>query len=115
MRFFDRLGVIASLFGQKGETPPEVQATIRKTAGLMAERWARARRMDPALLADVMTLGGILTAEPFEGGEVADLNTNRILYEKGRRDLALQISALMGVDHTEMAILMETNNAEHLG
>ena len=42
------------------------------------------------------------------------LNRDRILYEKGRRDMALQICALMGVTETELSIMMETNHADQI-
>ena len=114
MKLFHRLGAIGAIFAQKEQPPPNVAAALRAQAGDLAERWSRARRKDPELLGDVIRLGGILTAEPFEDGQVVDLNPNRVLYEKGRRDLALQLCALMGVDHTEMTILMETNDAHDL-
>lgn len=114
MKLFHRLAAIAAIFAQKEEPPPQEAAALRAAARDLADRWARARKREPELLGDVIRLGGILTAEPFEDGQVADLSPNRILYEKGRRDLALQLCALMGVDHTEMTILMETNDAQDL-
>lgn len=114
MKIFHKLGAISAIFATRDPLPPEAEQQLRQRAAAMAGRWSRARRMDPELMGDLIRLGGLLVAEPFEAGQVADLNRDRILYEKGRRDMALQICALMGVTETELSIMMETNNVDQI-
>lgn len=96
---WSKLAFLMALFPHRG-----AQADV-------ARRWFQARTRDPELMADIIRLGGILTAQPFQNGEVADLDPARLAYEAGRRDLALQLTALMGLTIDELNILMETNDA----
>jgi hypothetical protein len=91
---WDRLAFIRTLFPNRG------------AAAEVARRWVKARQRDPELMADVIRLGGVLTAQPFENSEVADLDPHRLAYEAGRRDLALQLSSLMGLTVNELNNLM---------
>lgn len=77
----------------------------------MARRWSRARNAQPELLADLIRLGGIMAAQPTQDGEVLPLDPNRLLYEAGRRDFALQLAALMALSPMELNDLMESFNA----
>ncbi len=76
----------------------------------VARRWYHARTRDPELASDILRLGGVLTAQPFQAGQVADLDPARLAYEAGRRDLALQLTAMMGLTIEELNILMEMDD-----
>ena len=110
MKVFDRLGAIAAIFARTPAPKPAEAVEIRAAAADLSTRWVRARRVEPDLLGDLIRLGGVLTAQPFENGQVADLNRDRILYEQGRRDFALQLVALMSLTQTELNSLMENDD-----
>lgn len=99
MRLFDRLGIIRALFPAKS------------VASDVAVRWVRAVRAEPELIGDVIRLGAVLTLQPdtYDNGMPigAPIDPTRLAYEAGRRDLATQILALMGLTHTELQSLME--------
>lgn len=76
-----------------------------KGAGELSRRWNRAGR-DPALVADLINMGGILQLT-----DVDKLDpSQRLAYEAGRRDLALQLAAMAKLDHTELNQLLGDNN-----
>lgn len=77
----------------------------------MARRWSRARQGNPELLGDLIRLGGIMATQPMQDGEVLRLDAQRLAYEAGRRDFALQLTALMALSPTELNDLMEDFNA----
>lgn len=112
MRLFDRLGAIFAFFGQDKEPTPQERRAITDAAADLATRWVRARRVEPEIMGDLIRLGGFLVAEPFEAGAVAPIDPNRVIYEKGRRDMALQLMALMGLNQSELNSLMEANDAK---
>jgi hypothetical protein len=72
-----------------------------------ARRWRAARERDPALLPELLMLGGV--AQP-TGLAAADrtgrMDPCRLAYEAGRRDLALELAALMGVSPDDLSTLM---------
>lgn len=72
-----------------------------------ARRWWRAAQADPELLKDVLRLGGILTLQPHDAArEPAPIDPYRLAYDAGRRDMALQLSALMGLTIHELNTLV---------
>ena len=77
-----------------------------KGAGELSRRWNREGRRDPALMADLINLGGVL--------QLADTTTfdpsQRLAYEAGRRDLALQLLAMAKLDHKELNQLLGDDN-----
>lgn len=77
----------------------------------MARRWSRARVANPELLADLIRLGGMMATQPMQAGEVLPIDANRLIYEAGRRDFALQLAALMALSPTELNDLMENFDA----
>lgn len=99
------LSAIASVF----------PSSSRREAGLLAKRWRAAASRDPHLSADLIRLGGVLLAQPVrivEGfPEPEALDPYRLAYEAGRRDLAMQLLALMNLSIEELNILMESNDA----
>lgn len=73
-----------------------------KGAGELSRRWNRESRRDPALMADLINMGGVLQLT-----DTAAFDPNqRLAYEAGRRDLALQLLAMAKLDHTELNNLL---------
>jgi len=112
---WSRLALVFSLFPLRRHQDPAAQKAAidaaNRQAAEVARRWWKARNADPELMADVIRLGGVLTAQPFENAEVADLDPQRLAYEAGRRDLALQLTALMGLTLSELNSLMGDDDA----
>lgn len=95
---WQRLPLIRALIPHKG------------TAGDTARRWRNARAVAPELAEDVIRFSGLMTMQParFEDGfSTPELDPARLAYEAGRRDLGLQMLALMGVSQTELNAMME--------
>lgn len=101
----DRLSIFRAMFPFRGG---------KKIAGIMAARWQRAHVRDPALAGDIIELGRVLSLRPglFEDGvEIPEpIDPVRLAYEQGKRDLAVQILALMGVTNSELEKLMEMDS-----
>lgn len=118
MMIFNKFGILRGLF-QPGLPPnatiqqaQAAAAAARAAAADVSMRWATAATKNPELRADVLRLGGVLTTQPIEGGELAaQIDPYRLAYEAGRRDLALQLATMMGMSLSELATLMETNDA----
>lgn len=94
---------------------PRVERALVKTITRldergMARRWNKARLTHPELMADVIRLGGVLAAQPMQGGEVQPLDAPRLAYEAGRRDLALHLLAMMQMSIAEFNLLMENDD-----
>lgn len=91
-RVWDRLTTIFSI-GLFGDT---------KGAAQLSRRWNREGRRDPALMADLINMGGVLQLT-----DTDKLDPNqRLAYEAGRRDLALQLLAMAKLDHSELNNLL---------
>lgn len=84
----------------------------RQVAGEVSVRWWRARNREPELAADLIRLGGLLTTQPMQDGELVDRSAYALAYEAGRADLARQLLAMMNLNHTELNTMMETNDAQ---
>lgn len=99
---FDRIGLIRTIFAAKSG------------AAAAGVRWVRAARHDPDLMADVIRMGGILAAQADQYDRGVPLGVPidpvRLAYEAGKRDLALQLTALMGLTPLELQSLMEDIN-----
>ena len=103
MMIWDKIGVLRALFPAK---------SVAADAG---RRWYHATTREPELMADVIRLGGLLVAQPYDpAATAAPLDPYRLAYEAGRRDLALQLTALMGLTIHELNSLMEKNDASEL-
>lgn len=98
---FDRIGVLRLLFA----------GAARKFAAPVAGRWQRAARAEPNLMRDVIGMGFVLAMQPRSEG-VPEISPTQLAYDAGRRDLALEILALMGARNDEILKLMETEH-EH--
>lgn len=71
-------------------------------AGEISRRWNREQRRDPALMADLINMGGLM-----QQAETKDFTPEmRLAYEAGRRDLALQLSAMAGLTIAELNSLI---------
>lgn len=94
MKIWERLGFVRTSF----QAPDQAAE-----AGM---RWTRAFRADPEIAGDLIRMGGVMAAQPFQNGEVADLDPHRLAYEAGQRDLALRLLALGNLTPKELNTLM---------
>ena len=96
---FDRFSLIARL-------SPE-----RRAVQAMAERWVQVDQRNPDLAEDIIRIGGVLAQAPqrFVEGEPMPDPVDPILLAKreGRREMALELLALMKLSPAELAVLME--------
>ncbi len=83
----------------------------RQELGRKARRWRQAAEADSRLVIDLIELGGVLTGQParlVEGYPSPDLpDPQTLAYAAGRRDMALQILALMNLTPTQTQALMK--------
>lgn len=91
---------------------PLIRALIphKPTAGETARRWRNARAVAPELAEDVIVACGLMQMQPAryaDGLAIPELDPVRLAYEAGRRDLGLQLLALMAVSQTELNAMME--------
>lgn len=99
MTIWDRLSVL------KGFVPfAERNIALRR-----ARRWTKVAREDSRLAEDLILLGGIMTTQPAalkDGWPTPELPDGQLLaYQAGRRDLALQLLALMSLTPLELNTL----------
>lgn len=87
----------------------------RAQAADLAARWQRAFVREPQLATDIIALARILALRPAlfqDGAEVPEpIDPVRLAYEQGQRDMGVKILALMGVTNSELAKLMEVDDA----
>lgn len=95
---WDRIGVLKTLF-------PD-----RRSAGRVAARWAAADEADDELARDLIRMGGLMTKLPARyaaGVEVPEpIDPLRLARAEGRRELALELLALMKVGPFELSELL---------
>lgn len=111
---FNRFSVLQALFPAapgNGPSDRQLQQAARAAAADAAQRWSLAAGRCPELATDLIGMGGVLSLHPVliqEGCAVPEpFDPQRLAYEAGRRDMALQLLALMGITREEMAKLME--------
>lgn len=95
---FDRVTIIRALI-------PDKRAT-----GALARRWRNAREVNPDLAKDVIGFSGLMVMQPHRydnGVGTPELDPAVLAYEAGKRDLGLQLLALMGVSQSELNAMME--------
>lgn len=101
---FDRLTFFRVLF------PRSASAAVDA-----ATRWREAADRDPGLAEDVVRIGGVLAAAPrrYAGGvEVPEpIDPIRMAKAEGRREMALELLAMMSVSSREFLELMENSDA----
>ncbi len=82
----------------------------RHRANVMAARWQGAVSRDPRLVEDVIALGRIMESLPVDldtGDAVrAPVDPTHVLIDQGRREMALEMLALMNVDRADLALMM---------
>lgn len=85
-----------------------------REAARTARRWRMAKAAAPGIENDLIVLGGVLTMQPVPHLAAAPapqpIDPLRLSYEAGRRDLAIQLLSLMGLNTTEMNALMTEND-----
>lgn len=81
----------------------------KREAMRLAKRWGRAVKDEPRLAEDLIRLGGVLIGQPaqlVDGYPTPDLPDAQLLaYQAGRRDMALQLLALMSLTPLELNTL----------
>lgn len=96
---FDRLTIFRTLF------------PTRDAAGPVALRWTQAAGRSPELIEDVIRMGGVLAKAParyVEGVEAVDpIDPIRLARDQGRREMALELLALMTINGAQLADLLE--------
>ena len=99
MTIWNRISIIAGF----------VPFAARTIALRRARRWTQAAKQDSRLAEDLIILGGIMTAQPAElqdGFPTPSLpDPQTLAYQAGRRDLALQLLALMSLTPMELNTL----------
>lgn len=79
----------------------------------MAARWQQARARDPRLVEDLIALGRIMESLPVEMHDGvrmrAPVDPTQVLIDQGRKELALELLALMEVDRAVLAQMMRDN------
>jgi hypothetical protein len=108
---FDRLAIIFRAL----MTAPDraARAMIRRTVSRRARRWGRAAAEQPALAADLLAMGRVLEQAPRTPDDTLAASTEEMAYELGRRDLALELLALMHVTTFELHQMMQETEHEH--
>lgn len=88
-----------------------------KAAAEVAARWSEAAFREPELAGDVIRMGGVLSKQPAEykaGVErLTPLCPYRLARNEGRRELAVEILALMHITPDEIRRLMEDESNAH--
>ena len=78
----------------------------RRAVIRMSRRWTSAAKADSRLVEDLIAMGGVLAGQPAtvtDGWPVPSLpDPQRLAYEAGRRDLALQLLALMSLSPLQL-------------
>lgn len=112
MKILDRIGIAYAAVGF--EPDGRIRRAIRRAVSARAARWSRAQATDPRLAADVLALGGVLSLGPREPSGAIDLAPELLAYEAGRRELALELVALMGLTPFELREqMMEEDHGTH--
>lgn len=90
--------------------------SARNEAVRMARRWTGAAKNDSHLAEDLIRLGGVLAGQPAtlqDGWPSPDLpDPQRLAYEAGRRDMALQLLALMSLTPLQLNTLLKEPDYE---
>ena len=106
MTIWDRLSVIRGF----------VPFAARAAALRQSRRWTKAAQGDPRLAEDLIVLGGIMVTQPVtlqDGWPSPALpDPQRLAYEAGRRDLALQLLSLMSLTPHELNTLAKEPDYE---
>lgn len=89
----------------------------RRAAVAVARRWRAAAAGEPALVEDLIRIGGVLAKQPAEyaaGRErLVPIDPVRLARNEGRRELAVELLAMMHVTPAELQTLMENDVDDH--
>lgn len=104
---------LSYLLGRFGTT-----RAAKRAAAAHAEPWQRAARLVPQILPDLVREGGLLESQPVtmrDGMPLpAPIDPQRLAYEAGRRDLALQLLAAAGLTADDFnSLITEKNDDGH--
>lgn len=94
MKVLDRLGVALGL----GAGRP-----LRD----LARRWAATDQREPELARDLVRLGGVVAPAPRDAARRLAADPAQLAYDAGRRDLALELLALMSMTPDDIRSMME--------
>lgn len=102
---YDRLAIVFRAL----MTAPDggVRAAIRRTVSGRARRWSRAVTGQPGLAVDLLAMGRVLEMAPRTADDTLAASAEEMAYELGRRDLALELLALMHVTTFEINQMMQ--------
>lgn len=80
-----------------------------RSRGLRARavRWAAADERDPELARDLIRMGRVLVLSPVDGADRLAADAVQLAHEAGRRDLAIELLAMMSLTPDEIRTLME--------
>lgn len=95
------------------ERDPGIRAQIRRTVSRRARRWARASVAEPYLRADLLAIGRVLSMAPRGGDDALAATAQELAYDAGRRDLALELLALMAVTPLQIHHMMQDAEDEN--
>lgn len=98
---WDPLSVLQAIF----------PAAAKRELARMADRWREAATANPALAEDLIRLGDVITAQPARlavGHPTPALpDATHLAYAAGRRDMALQLLALMNLTASQTYAMMK--------
>jgi hypothetical protein len=109
---FDR---IATIFRGVDQAGPDrsVRARIGRVVSRRARRWSRAFAAQPELADDLLSMSRALTLSPRNKLDLLSASAEEMAYLAGRRDLALELLALMHVTKHEIHQMMQELNDEN--
>ena len=102
--FFTRLGIVARPFA--GFKMP------RALGGRVA-RWQAASAADPRLAVDIIDMGKILAYGDVDATDRLQASEMELAYDRGRRDFALDLLAMMHMTNYELNQLLKETHDEH--
>jgi len=107
---FDRLSILFRALIT--ERDGSIREAIRRTVSRRARRWRAAFAASPDLGADLLAMGRVLAMAPRTSDDILSATVEELAYEAGRRDLALELLALMHVNRFEIHSMMQEQHHE---
>lgn len=101
--FFTRLGILARPFGGRS-VPREVSDRIW--------RWSRANAEQPEMAEDIIIMAKIMAYGDVGETDRLEASALELAYDRGRRDLGLDILAMMHVRNYELNHLLKESSYE---
>jgi hypothetical protein len=93
--------------------PDDKRREVRELLQKRVVRWSECATRNPEIVGDLLSMGGVLaqTIEVYADEKLQRDDPIRMARENGRRDLALELLALTGLNQDEYIHIMEMNNA----